>query len=350
MAHCWVESSFRTRSSPNQLKWFINNFRITWKLDPISYSCDILLVLGLDRFGDFIGDQVVAPVKNCCPIICADLQARLGRQEAKWFDYEAFEGVDEFRAVANETRRITGVEAHFYQVIRRIIEAAGELSDRVVDLLSDGDEDVRSVAAEVLCSLLSSNRRGNNQPWKDLCQPQNSTSRLGRVEPECSPDPRFAGSASGPEAAFVVESQLLLPSCDASVKVRKQVIKVLGAVSAAGPEELENVLVQLIQSMAVELDRDINDSTLALASDLVTISDSKIISGKLLIIYLRLPCPPGHPTQSRILSSCRVIYPAGQWFGIQEIGHDADKWRGRPLSSGITYQGPGWINPRLWFR
>ena len=275
--------------------------------------CDILLVLGLDRFGDFIGDQVVAPVKETAAQLFALIYKRLGegkkRNDLITRHLRALMNFEQWQV---RHAGLLGLK-HILSSNSEDIEAAGELSDRVVDLLSDGDEDVRSVAAEVLCSLLSSNRQATINLERIFASLKILLQDLDELSPSVAPILDLLGQLVGLKAAFLVESRLLLPFLrHASVKVRRQVIKVLGAVSAAGPEELENVLVQLIQSMAVELDRDINDSTLALASDLVTISDSKIISGEVIDNLFEIAmCPPGHPYSIKNFKFLSGDGPAG---------------------------------------
>ena len=259
---------------------------------------DILLVLGLDRFGDFIGDQVVAPVKETAAQLFALIYKRIGQEKRNCLVTRHVRALMNFEQWQVRHAGLLGLK-HILANNVEDLEAAEELSDRVVDLLSDGDEDVRSVAAEVLCSLLSSGRYASINLERTFTCLQILLQDLDELSPSVAPILDLLGQLVGLNTSFVVESVVLLPFLrHASPKVRKQVVKVLGAVNAAGPEEMETILVQLIQSMAIELEREISDSTLSLALDLVTITDRDALfkDGKILDnLFEIVTCPLGHP-------------------------------------------------------
>lgn len=258
---------------------------------------DILLVLGLDRFGDFIGDQVVAPVKETAAQLFALIYKRLDLEKRNCLVTRHVRALMNFEQWQVRHAGLLGLK-HILANLESV-GAIGELSDRVVDLLSDGDEDVRSVAAEVLCSLLSSGRHASIDLKKTFGCLQILLQGLDELSPSVAPILDLLGQLVSLDAAFVVDSAALLPFLrHASAKVRRQVIKVLGAMSAAGPEEIEIILVQLIQSMAVELDREINDSTLSLSLDLLTITDREALFKDERVLdnlFEIATCPLGHP-------------------------------------------------------
>ena len=258
--------------------------------------CDILLVLGLDRFGDFVGDQVVSPVKETAAQLLSLVYKRL--EEGKRFvvidrHLKALMYFDQWQV------RHAGILSlkHILSNLSINSKICSQLSERIVDLLADGDEDVRSVAADVLCSLSSSGRHASVDLKRTFGTLQVLLKGLDELSPSVAPVLDLLGHLVGLDAAFGVESSLLLPFVrHASTKVRKQVIQVLGAIKVDTGDDLQNVLIQLIQSLAIELDREINDLTLGLVIDLITISGKNVLVSKSIDnLFEIVTCPVGHP-------------------------------------------------------
>lgn len=257
--------------------------------------CDILLVLGLDRFGDFIGDQVVSPVKETAAQLFSLIYKRLEGDKRNCLVSRHLRALMNFEQWQVRHAGLLSLKHILANVAD--VEVACQLSDRVVDLLSDGDEDVRSAAAEVLCTLLASGRHSSIDLERTFRTLQGLLQGLDELSPSVAPILDLLGHLVVLNTAFGVESACLIPFLrHASTKVRKQVIKVLGAMNLDGGEEIKSVLVQLIQSMAVELDREINDLTLGLALDLITISGNCTTESSTLDKLFEIAsCPLGVP-------------------------------------------------------
>lgn len=260
--------------------------------------CDILLVLGLDRFGDFVGDQVVSPVKETAAQLFSLIFKRLeGDKKTCLVDrhLKALMSFEQWQV------RHAGILSLKYILSNNvdcgIIEIDSQICDRIMDLLSDGDEDVRSVAADVLSSLLSTGRQASVNLERIFAILQTLLEGLDELSPSVAPILDLLGHLVGLNVNFKVESSLLLPFIrQASTKVRRQVIRVLGAINVNDGEELCVVLTQLIQSMAIELDREINDLTLTLVLDLITISDNISLDSKTIDnLFEIVSCPLGRP-------------------------------------------------------
>ena len=215
--------------------------------------CDILLVLGLDRFKDFLGDQVASPVKETSAQLLSLVFKRLGNEKQNCLVSRHLRSLMNFEHW--EVRHAGLLSLKHILANVSDVEIVGQLSDRVVDLLSDGDEDVRSVAADVLCTLLSSGRHESIDLERTFRTLQGLLGGLDELGPSTVPILDLLVQLVGLNSSFGVESSLLLPFLrNASTKVRKQVIKVLGAMTESDEEQVKNVLIQLIESMAVEID------------------------------------------------------------------------------------------------
>jgi SNF2 family DNA or RNA helicase len=270
--------------------------------------CDILLILGLDRFKDFLGDQVASPVKETSAQLLSLVYKRLGSEKQGCLVSRHLRALMNFEHW--EVRHAGLLSLKHILANASNVGIACQLGDRVVELLSDGDEDVRSVAADVLCTLISSHESSIDltKIFKTIKVLLGGLDELG---PSTVPILDLLVQLVGLNSSFGVESSLLLPFLrNASTKVRKQVIKVLGAMTESGDEEqVKNVVIQLIQSMAVELDREINDLTLGLVLDLMTISGIKISEQEFGKLFDIVTCPLGQ------------IYDQGD-FSVEPALHD----------------------------
>jgi hypothetical protein len=254
--------------------------------------CDILLILGLDRFGDFIGDQVVSPVKETAAQLFALIYKRLSGDKGGCLvtrHISVLMGFEEWQV------RHAGLLSLKHILLNVAdVPMAARMCGRVVELLSDGDEDVRSVAAEVLSSLLASNRHTSIDLQDAFKRLQGLLGDLDEVSPSVAPVLDLLGHLVGLDASFQVQSELLLPFLrHSSGKVRRQVVRVLGALNLG--DDLQVILLHLIQSLAIELDREISDLTLSLVLDLITISgDVCCMSvGRLDALFDIVSCPLG---------------------------------------------------------
>ena len=271
---------------------------------------DLLLVLGLDRFGDFVGDQVVSPVKETA----AQLFAVLFRHVA---------GVEAFKtAMINKHLRVLlgfdlwpvrhgGLLALKYvvasstgQVAVEVIQSVGQM---VCGLLQDSDEDVRAVAADVLSLLLG--EESCTTAASALFDSMVESLAFVLIDLDSSASlniasvfellARVLGLGSGASVQDLVNltPEALIPFIrHASVKVRLQVVRVFEAL----PVESVSVSVfrQFMQSLALELDRVVADATLhfcegicARMGEKLLLEDRGLLQGLLRIAATALGLP-----------------------------------------------------------
>ena len=109
----------------------------------------LICVLTLDRFGDFIGDQVVAPVRETCAQALGALLSHMNEQLVK----RAFNILLQLHETGHWEVRHGGLLGLKYAIAVRH-DMVGDLLPKVLPViitgLEDKDDDVRAVASETL--------------------------------------------------------------------------------------------------------------------------------------------------------------------------------------------------------
>jgi len=262
---------------------------------------DLLLVLGLDRFGDFVGDQVVSPVKETAAQLFAIIFRHVSSVEAFKViiiqrHLQTLLGFDLWQV------RHGGLLALKYVLASSTVEVASEViksvGEMVCGLLQDSDEDVRAVSADVLSLLIG--EKGCPSAAASLLDKMVESLAFVLIDLDSSASLNIASvfellaqvltlNVSSAQDLINLTPEALLPFVrHASVKVRLQVVHVYEAL----PLETITVSVfrQFMQSLALEMDRFVADATLSFCQVIAAriadrlLSDDKVFLSRLLKI------------------------------------------------------------------
>ena len=255
---------------------------------------DILLLLGLDRFYDFVGDAAIAPVKETAAQVFALLFKHLSAAPSTQLQIIN-------RHISTLLSSQVWQIQHSGLLASKYIVAAADpsllqsvsktLGAKIIALLAAEDEVIRAVAAEVISFLVSCNELDLSRievALKEVfasiaaCQDgsSNVSSLLHLLETVLKKKSKLS---------FSPAEMLLQFLRSPSNSIRLQVIKLLELLGPLQPD----FLVQLIQSMAVELDSTIMDRTFALVESNRATIDAKQVDSLLSIAS----CPIGVPYQ-----------------------------------------------------
>eukprot|EP01135_Chromosphaera_perkinsii_P008708 Nk52_evm41s1444 gene=Nk52_evmTU41s1444 len=127
----------------------------------------IVTVFALDRFGDFVSDQVVAPVRE----VCAQLMAVLLKHMETQLMEHVFKLLLKLQSVSQWESRHGGLLGIKYVLAVRS-DLAPVFANRVVDYLCNGledlEDDVRAVAADCLIPLSGYLSRNANENTRNV--------------------------------------------------------------------------------------------------------------------------------------------------------------------------------------
>ena len=272
---------------------------------------DILLLLGLDRFYDFVGDSAVAPVKETAAQVFALLFKHLSSAPAVQLQ------IINRHISTLLASQVWQIQHSGLLAIKYIVAAADEkllksvslaLGDSIISLLAAEDEDIRSVAADVIGFLITCNELDLARIEDALNQvflsfpsydgSSNVSSLLHLLEVILKRDARFSFSPA----------QLLMQFLRSpSNSIRMQIVKLL---ELLGPLSSE-LTSQLLQSIAVELDPSVSERTFALFESLSVSINSESSEAFLSIAT----CPIGVPYQQHWFS---FLHPSIHDLGFKK--------------------------------
>lgn len=118
--------------------------------------CRLLCVLAMDRFGDFVGDAVVAPVREAAAMTIGAAARLMSDSATKVLVDRLLFLLRSNRSSQWEVRHASLLGARFVLAVKN--DMAQELLDLTFDSIADGlqdcDDDVRAVAAEALLPVV----------------------------------------------------------------------------------------------------------------------------------------------------------------------------------------------------
>ncbi len=273
---------------------------------------DILLLLGLDRFYDFVGDAAIAPVKETAAQVFALL-----------FKHLTIAPTAQFQIINRHISTLLSSQVwqiqHSGLLAAKYIVASADssllksvsnnLGDSVVSLLAAEDEDIRAVAAEVIAFLVSCDElhldrveNALNEVFLSIAANQDGSSNVSSLLQLLETVLKKKSKLSFSPAELLLQF-LRSPSSS----IRMQVVKLL---ELLGPLNSE-FLYQLIQSMAVELDPSIMNRTFRLFEASRAMIDSIKVESLLAIAS----CPIGVPYQKEWFS---LRYPSIHDLGFKK--------------------------------
>ena len=118
--------------------------------------CRLVCVLAMDRFGDFVGDAVVAPVREAAAMTLGASAQAMPQQGVKTVMERIFFLLASKRSSQWEVRHAAFLGVRYILAVKEDMaeEFLRERLERITDALRDQDDDVRAVAAEALLPIV----------------------------------------------------------------------------------------------------------------------------------------------------------------------------------------------------
>lgn len=257
---------------------------------------DILLLLGLDRFYDFVGETAIAPVKETA----AQLLALLVKHSCP----EMIQLILDKHLTCLLHSSQWQIQHSGLLAFKHILSNQDTLpvdTKRIIQLLAEGDDDVRATAADV-CSLICSQLQ-----VEDISAVMNnifssiSTDWTGSLTPLLSLLEKLLTSSK-----FTFDPHALLPFIrDPSSSVRSQVVRLFSLLRPTGKE----FLISLMESMALELDATVSNASCDLAC---LLTEKKLLSEEEVAKLCEIAATPlGSPYAIEMFKSSKNAHDLG---------------------------------------